>query len=106
MSSALVCALAPGAAQAVTERASLNASFSPNRLGTPTTISFAFHLETTEGTAPPPLTALDLRIPAGMNYTRTTLGLAVCRPSALLERGLAGCPPNSLLGYRSARFSF
>ena len=102
LSVALVCALAPGVAQAVTERASLNASFSPNRLGAPTTISFAFHLETSEGTAPPPLTSLDLRIPAGMNYTRTTLGLSICRPSALLARGLAGCPPNSRLGYGSA----
>jgi hypothetical protein len=102
LSVALVCALAPGVAQAVTERASLHASFSPNRLAAPTTISFGFHLETSEGTAPPPLTSLDLRIPAGMNYTRTTLGLSICRPSALLAKGLAGCPSNSRLGYGSA----
>jgi hypothetical protein len=99
---ALLCPSAPAGAQAVSERASLHASFSPDRLGAPTTISFAFHLETTEGTAPPPLTSLDLRIPAGMNYTRTTLGLSICRPSALLAKGLAGCPPNSRLGYGSA----
>jgi hypothetical protein len=99
---ALLCSSAPAGAQAASERASLHASFSPDRLGAPTTISFAFHLETTEGAAPPPLTSLDLRIPAGMNYTRTTLGLSICRPSALLARGLAGCPPNSRLGYGSA----
>jgi hypothetical protein len=37
-----------------------------------------------------------------MNYTSTTLGLAICQPAALLTRGLAGCPANSRLGYGSA----
>ena len=99
---ALPCALAPTAADALSERASLHASFSPDRLGAPTTITFGFSLSTTEGAAPPPLTALDLRMPAGMNYTTTTLGLAICQPAALAAKGLAGCPPNSRLGYGSA----
>jgi hypothetical protein len=102
LTAVLPCALVPAGAQAVAEHATLHASFSPNRLGAPTTISFAFHLETTDGTAPPPLTSLDLRIPAGMNYTDTTLGLAICQPAALQAGGLAGCPPNSRLGYGSA----
>lgn len=99
---ALLCSLTPAAAQAVPEVASLHASFSPNRLGAPTTITFGFHLQTAEGQAPPPLTALDLRMPAGMNYTTTTLGLSICQPASLLASGLAGCPPNSRLGYGSA----
>jgi hypothetical protein len=98
----LVCVLAPASALAVSENATLNASFSPDRLGAPTTITFGFHLITTEGTAPPPLTAVDLKMPAGMNYTTTTLGLAICQPSALAAKGLAGCPANSRLGYGSA----
>jgi hypothetical protein len=98
----LACFTAPAAAQAVSERARLHASFAPDRLGAPTTISFGFQLATTEGAAPPPLSALDLRMPAGMNYTATTLGLAICQPAALLARGLAGCSPNSRLGYGSA----
>jgi hypothetical protein len=102
LAATIISALTPAAACAVTERASLHASFSPNRLGVPTTISFGFHLETDEGTAPPPLIALDLRIPAGMNYTSTTLGLAICQPAALVAKGLAGCSPNSRLGYGSA----
>ncbi|MGO9761000.1 MAG: hypothetical protein ACLP1Q_07055 [Solirubrobacteraceae bacterium] len=99
---ALVCAAAPPSALAVSERATLSASFSPDRLATPTTIAFGFHLATGEGAAPPPLTAVDLRMPAGMNYTTTTLGLAICQPAALLASGLAGCSPNSRLGYGSA----
>ncbi len=95
-------ALAPTAAQAISENASLHASFSPDRLGAPTTITFSFHLSTTEGTAPPPLIGMDLRMPAGMNYTTTTLGLAICQPAAVLTKGLAGCSPNARLGYGSA----
>jgi hypothetical protein len=98
----LVCCALPATAAASTERATLNASFSPDRLGASTTISFGFHVETTEGTAPPPMTKLDLRMPAGMSYTTTTLGLAICQPRVLLERGIAGCPPNSRLGFGSA----
>jgi len=98
---ALGALIAP-AAQAVEEHASLQASFSPNRLSAPTTISFSFHVSTAEGTAPPPMTALDLHMPAGMNYTTTTLGLATCAAETLAARGLAGCPANSRLGHGSA----
>jgi hypothetical protein len=89
-------------ALAVTEQASLHASFTPNRLGDPTTIAFGFHVSTTEGVAPPPLTSLDLQLPAGMNYVTTTLGLATCKPATLLADGLSGCSPNSRLGYGTA----
>lgn len=102
--SALALAFGYGLAPAVAsaELASLHASFSPDRLGAPTTITFGFQLSTSEGAAPPPLTSLSLHMPAGMNYTTTQLGLAICQPAALLEKGLAGCPPNSRLGYGTA----
>jgi hypothetical protein len=99
---ALLCALTAVGAHAATERATLNASFSPDRLGAPATITFGFHLTTNEGTAPPPLTGVDLRMPAGINYTTTTLGLAICQPAVLVAQGVGGCPPNSRLGYGSA----
>jgi hypothetical protein len=102
LAAALSCSVAPTAAQAVSEQATLSASFSPDRLATPTTITFGFHLSTAEGTAPPPLTGLDLKMPAGMNYTTTTLGLAICQPTVLQAQGPAGCPANSRLGYGSA----
>jgi hypothetical protein len=98
----LATAWVPATAAAVAQTAAMHAAFSPDRLGTPTTISLGFHLATPEGLAPPPLSSLDLRMPKGINYTTTTLGLAVCRPAALLARGLAGCSPNSRLGYGSA----
>jgi hypothetical protein len=99
---ALPCAFCASSASALTEQAQLQASFSPNRLGQPTTIGFSFHLATTEGLAPPALTRIDLKMPTGMNYTTTQLGLALCSASRLQEQGLAGCPANSRLGYGSA----
>jgi hypothetical protein len=102
MAVAMLLLVLPTGALAVSEHATLDASFSPNRLAAPTTISFGFHLATSEGAAPPPLTGMDLRMPAGMNYTTTTLGLATCQPAALAAKGLAGCPANSRLGYGSA----
>jgi hypothetical protein len=99
---ALTLALPPPGASAAGERASLSAAFSPDRLGAPTTVSFSFHLTTTEGLAPPPLTAIDLHMPAGMNYTTTTLGLALCAPALLQAKGPNGCPTNSRLGHGSA----
>src|ERR1035437_10637124 len=97
---ALLWVAFPASASAVPEIATLHAAFSPDRLGASTTISFGFHVETESGLAPPPLSSVDLRMPAGMNYTTTTLGLSICQPAALLARGLAGCSPNSRLGHR------
>jgi len=93
---------APVAARALTLHATLHASFSPDRLGASTTISFALRLSTAEGVAPPPLTHMDLRMPAGIGYATTDLGLALCRPASLLAKGLSGCPPDSRIGYGSA----
>jgi hypothetical protein len=98
----LACLLPSPQALAVTEDATLQAGFSPDRLGASTTISFGFHLATSEGLAPPPLTAVRLHMPAGLDYATTTLGLAICQPATLLAKGLAGCPANSRLGFGSA----
>jgi hypothetical protein len=101
--SLIICGGACAAsAEAVVETATLQTSFTPDRLGASTTIGFGFHLSTTEGLAPPPLTSIDLHMPAGMNYTATTLGLAICEPKALEEHGLSGCPADSRLGSGSA----
>jgi len=94
---------APSAVSAVaSEQASLSASFTPDRLGASTTIGFRLHVQTTNGQAPPPMTGMVLHMPAGMNYTLTTLGLAICQPSVLQAQGVKGCPPNSRLGAGSA----
>lgn len=91
----------PACAQAA-ETVALHTSFTPNRLGASTTIGFGFTIGSTTGGLPSPLTHVSLRMPKGMNYVTTKLGLAECEPAALIAKGLAGCSPNSRLGYGSA----
>ncbi len=91
----------PACAQAE-ETVALHTSFSPNRLGASTTIGFGFTIGSTTGGLPSPLTHVSLRMPKGMNYVTTTLGLSICKPEALVAKGIAGCPPNSRLGHGSA----
>jgi hypothetical protein len=100
-----MCSVAFGAAQPVSAsagyelvRASLHTSFTPDRLGASTTIAFGFTVKTLDGAAPPPLIGMDLHMPAGMNYTETTLGLAECSTHILEQHGGGACPVNSRLG--------
>jgi hypothetical protein len=97
----LACTGLPAAAGA-TETVTLHTSFSPDRLGASTTIGFGFDVASTDGGSPSPLRAVTLRLPPGIDYLSTTLGLAICQPQALLASGLAGCSPNSRLGFGSA----
>lgn len=97
-----LCACPPARAQAQ-ELVSLHTSFTPDRLGATTTIGFGFTVRTPDGSLPSPLTHIALRIPKGMNYLSTTLGLAICQPKALEAKGLSGCSPNSQLGFGKAR---
>jgi hypothetical protein len=96
-----LCAFAPAPAGAA-ETVTLHTTFSPDRLGASTTIGFSFDIASTEGALPPALQGVSLRLPAGIDYLRTTLGLAICNPAELVAKGLAGCPPDSRLGVGSA----
>lgn len=91
----------PAVAQAA-ETVTLHTSFSPDRLGASTTIGFGFTIGSTTGGLPSPLTHVSLRMPKGMNYLSTTLGLETCKPENLVKNGLKGCSPNSRLGFGSA----
>jgi hypothetical protein len=97
----LLCACLPAGGQAA-QTVALHTSFTPDRLGASTTIGFGFTIGSTDGGLPSPLTHVALRMPAGMNYLTTDLGLAVCKPKRLIEKGLSGCSPNSRLGFGDA----
>ncbi|HEY1688469.1 MAG TPA: hypothetical protein VGF95_06335 [Solirubrobacteraceae bacterium] len=98
----MFAALATSAASAQEETATLHTSFTPDKLGASTTIGFDFEVRTVDGLAPPPLTGMDLHMPAGMGYINTTLGLALCSRSTLEAKGGGACPTNSVLGTGSA----
>jgi hypothetical protein len=97
----LVCCALPAGAGAA-ETATLQTSFSPNKLGASTTVGFGFQIASTDGGLPAPLSSLSLHLPPGIDYVTTTLGLSICQPANLLAKGLAGCSPNSRLGFGSA----
>jgi hypothetical protein len=98
---AAACVALPVAA-ASGETAILHTSFSPNRPGASTTIGFGFDIAGSNGAPPSALSNVSLRLPPGINYLTTTRWLAICQPADLLARGLAGCSPNSRLGFGSA----
>ena len=81
---------------------SLTASFTPKRLGAPTTIRLGFQIHTPAGRAPSPLIGIELLLPPGLGIASSDLGLETCEPSKLESEGLAGCPPDSLMGRGSA----
>jgi hypothetical protein len=89
-----ICARSAAGAEAA-ESAKLQVGLSPERLGAGTTISFAFQIKAAGGALPAALTALDVRLPAGMGID--TSGLATCTVSALAH-GPQGCSRNAQVG--------
>lgn len=81
---------------------SLSASFSPERLGGATTIRVGFSVARDPRHAPRPVTAMQLFLPAGLGAITSDLGLETCQLAQLEAGGLAGCPPDSLMGRGSA----
>jgi hypothetical protein len=84
-----------------TQTAKLTATFTPDRLNTPTTITFAIQI-TADGQVPAPLTGIDLRYPLNLGLATSELGLATCQPQQLKTYGPPGCPANSIMGHGSA----
>jgi hypothetical protein len=95
-----LCAVLPAMAQAAST-VTLHTAFIPERLGSPTTVSFGFRI-TVAGMVPPPLSEVEVAYPANLGFVTSGLGLAACSPIALEEIGPAACPPDSRMGYGSA----
>jgi hypothetical protein len=92
----------PAATQAA-ETAKLKVAFSPYKLGATTSLGMTMTVTNTNGGLPSPATGFDLHLPSQLELLGSTLGLAVCQPTALLANGLGGCSPNARLGSGSAQ---
>lgn len=99
----IVLAILPSPALAAPE-ATLEAQLAPNHLGADTSVTIGFRIapEVITGEVPP-LSRFALRLPSGMGFAASLLGLATCSPQVLLRRGPRACPQESLMGYGSAR---
>ena len=99
---ALCVCLGAATGAGASEAVRLVTSFSPNRPGASTTITFGFTITSPNGQVPSPLRGVDLHLPAGIGLARNTLGLDVCEPVYLYGHGPRGCPENSRLGFGRA----
>ncbi len=80
----------------------LTAAFTPERLGAGTTLHFDMSVTTAGDRPPSAVTELQLLLPSGLGVASSDLGLESCTPAQLEREGLAGCPPDSLMGRGSA----
>jgi hypothetical protein len=82
--------------------AKLAASFTPERLGAPTTVTFALNIDPPRESMPPPLSQIDFSYPGNLGFATSGLGLASCDPASLQADGGQVCPANSRMGHGAA----
>ena len=97
-----LCLYAAGTAGA-TQSVALGTSFTPYRLGAPTTIDLNLQIQAPVGEIPSALTEVEVRYPQNLGFALSGLGLAVCSSSTLEAAGSGGCPANSIMGHGNAR---
>lgn len=101
----LLVLCASATAQAA-QTASLSAAFKPERLGAATSVTFAFAIRSADGAVPSPLSAVEIRYPAGLGLLTSGLGVASCQPARLERSGPDACPADSLMGTGTAELRF
>lgn len=107
VSAATLGLLACGAALCLgAQSVRINATFTAERLGKPTTVSLGFRVAADTGGLPSPLSGLDFHFPANLGIVTSGLGVASCLPQVLEEQGPASCPANSIMGAGSALARF
>ncbi len=84
------------------QSASLAASFHPEDLGAPTTVSVAFRIFSSPPDSQTPLRSVSLQLPSEMGIATSGLGLENCLVSRLEALGSRGCPADSLMGRGTA----
>ncbi len=95
----LACVVCLPASAAGTPTVTLKAGLQPERLGSGTTIKFAFSIAYHE--TPSPLRVMELLYPGNLGIGTSGLGLSTCRAATLENHGPPGCPSNSVMGYGS-----
>jgi len=90
------------AASSQPRRALLHATFSPERLGSPTTVGFALSIDPPPAGPLPPVSSVQVRYPANLGLLTSGLGLETCQPTTLETQGPKACPPDALMGAGSA----
>src|ERR1700689_380828 len=95
------CTSLPVTAHAM-QAVKLHVAFSPERLGQGTTVDLGFQIAAPADQVPPPLTQMNMRLPADVGIALSGLGLATCSLETLEVFGGEGCPADSRMGYGTA----
>jgi hypothetical protein len=95
---AVFICLYPAATADATQSVALGTSFTPYRLGAPTTIDLDLQVRAPAGQIPSALTEVEVRYPQNLGFALSGLGLAVCSPAMIEAAGASGCPANSIMG--------
>ena len=90
------CALLATVAWAA-ETLTVQAHFTPDKLGSSTNLSLTASFSSTTGGPPSPVTKFTMYAPAGM--TVDARGAGTCSPIALEKAGPSGCPADSRAGF-------
>jgi hypothetical protein len=101
LATVLLC-LYPATTAGATQTVTLGASFTPYRLGTPTTVDLNLQIKAPVDQIPSALTEVEVRYPRNLGFALSGLGLSVCSSSALEADGTSGCPANSIMGRGNA----
>jgi len=101
IAAAILSTLLPADSMAA-QSASLTASFRPDELGAPATISVAFRIISNPPSSQTPLRSVGLELPSEMGIATSGLGLGNCLISRLEALGSKGCPADSLMGRGTA----
>ena len=75
----------------------ISAKFTPEHLGAPTTVTFAFAISAPVGT-PAALDHVVVGYPRNLGFATSGLGVAACMPAGLEALGPQACPANSKMG--------
>jgi hypothetical protein len=80
------------------QSASIRVTFSPERLGHSTSVSFSAQIAARPDSAPSPLTRFRLSYPSALGFSTSDLGLVSCLPERVEAFGPRACPRNSHMG--------
>lgn len=79
------------------ETLTVHASFNPDKLGSPTNVSFTGKFASTTASPPSPITNVTAYLPAGLVID--TRGAGTCTAAKLQASGPSGCPADSRAGF-------
>jgi hypothetical protein len=104
LAAAVIAGLCLPSAASASQKVSAAVKFSPYKLGASTTLRLGFHIASTEGGLPSPLTHITAVLPEDLGFAGSTLGAATCSEATLKAHGPSGCPSDAVVGVGTAAF--